>query len=91
VYGRELDSQVLTLAPSGYTYNYLFVLYDYETESWWWPVKVGVGSVSTCGCDLWSVTGPHRNRLLPGFFVDTEPWDDWFLSNPNSLYMKDTD
>jgi hypothetical protein len=35
VYSREIDGKTLTLSASGWTYDRLFVLYDYETESIW--------------------------------------------------------
>jgi hypothetical protein len=38
VYSREIDGDTLTLSASGWTYDWTFVLYDYETESIWYHV-----------------------------------------------------
>ena len=38
MYSREIDGQILTLDPSGWTYHRTFVLYDYETETLWYPL-----------------------------------------------------
>ncbi|MCH7885530.1 MAG: DUF3179 domain-containing protein [Planctomycetes bacterium] len=37
VYGREIDGKVVTFGTSGYTMSNVFVLYDRETESVWYP------------------------------------------------------
>ncbi len=37
VYGREIDGSVVTFGTTGYTMNNVFVLYDRQAESIWYP------------------------------------------------------
>ena len=37
VYGREIDGKAVTFGTTGYTMNNVFVLYDREAESIWYP------------------------------------------------------
>ena len=59
MYSREIDGKVLTLAFSGWTYNNLFILYDYETESMWYEPPV---EDSENGAQLSMVIEDLRNR-----------------------------
>ena len=61
MYSRELDGKTLTLAPSGWTYGArerrsIFVLYDRETGSLWFPFGDGKG--------LTGISGPHADRVV---------------------------
>jgi len=74
VYSRELDGKTLTLAPSGWTYDNTFVLYDKETESLWYPNKKG----------LMSIQGVYFKKLLPKLkSVDTR-WNKWHKKHPDT-------
>ncbi len=57
MYSRKIDGQTLTLAPSGWTYRRTFVLYDYETETLWYPLPGTEG--------LTGIAGPLQGRVLP--------------------------
>jgi len=78
VYSRNIDGQILTLAPSGWTYKNTFVLYDKETGSLWYPFEKG----------LMSIQGKFFNRQLPKIpFKDTS-WRDWINKHPESSILK---
>jgi hypothetical protein len=74
VYRRQLDGRILTLAPSGWTYDFTFVLFDQETGSLWYPDEKG----------LTAIQGPlfgRRLRIIPSY--DTN-WGQWRTGHPNS-------
>jgi len=39
VYGREIDDKAVMFGTTGYTMNNVFVLYDRESESVWYPTS----------------------------------------------------
>lgn len=75
MYSREIDGQILTLSASGWTYNRLFVLFDYETESIWYDL--GDGGL-TC------VAGRYEGRKLPERVSAYESWARWTTSYPDT-------
>lgn len=78
MYSREIDGEVLTLAASGWTYDYTFVLYDRETESLWYQLD---DEKLTC------IDGFYKGRTLPIVsFVQTS-WASWHADHPDSLYL----
>jgi Protein of unknown function (DUF3179) len=78
VYSREIDGKVLTLAPSGWTYNRTFVLYDRETNSLWYPFEKG----------LVGIQGKYFNRRLPEVPSSDTSWKDWQEKHPNAKILK---
>jgi hypothetical protein len=70
---------VLTLSASGWTYWTRFVLYDYETESLWFPVTGTPGF--TC------VGGFYADSRLDAFTLTSTIWSDWVAEHPNSKYL----
>ncbi|MBW1852336.1 MAG: DUF3179 domain-containing protein [Deltaproteobacteria bacterium] len=78
VYSRRVDDQVLTLAPSGWTYESTFVLYDRETGSLWYPFDEG----------LMSIQGDFFKRWLPKIPSEDTLWKDWTKKHPNSSILK---
>jgi len=78
VYSRTLDGSPLTLAPSGWTYNRTFVLYDKETMSLWYPERNG----------LRGITGPHFNRFLPKLRSADTRWRPWQQQHPETKLLK---
>jgi len=84
VYSREIDGKTLTLAPSGWTYgsdrgSSLFVLYDKETESLWYPFD---------STGLTGITGAYKDRKLTELTQLTRtPWSDWKDSHPATGYL----
>jgi len=88
VYGREIDGNVLTLSASGWLYDDLFVLYDYETETIWYPVNLGQAGFG-CGCVLWGIAGQYAGRMVqPMPFLNTT-WNIWFGGHPDSKLMEE--
>ncbi len=80
MYSRQLNGQTLTLAPSGWTYNRTFVLYDKETESLWYPFPDTGG--------LTAISGPHKDLFLPLLESTPTTWDKWHAEHPESKYMR---
>jgi len=83
VNSREIDGRVLTLAPSGWVYVSTFVLYDYETESMWYPVEENDGNERFLG-----ISGEFAGRkleYLPGRLI---AWSDWVARHPGSKLLK---
>lgn len=77
MYRRQLDGQPLTLAPSGWTYDFTFVLFDKETGSLWYPDDTG----------LKAIQGPLFGRHLPKLDSKDTQWDQWRQDNPTSAVM----
>jgi hypothetical protein len=78
VYSRRIDGRELTLAPSGWTYDSTFVLYDRETGSLWYPYKDG----------LMSIQGAYFKRTLPELPSADTRWNDWMKAHPHTKVMK---
>jgi hypothetical protein len=78
VYSRELDGQVLTLAPSGWTYKRTFVLYDKETGTLWYPQ----------GNSLMGIQGKFFKKRLPMLESTDTNFHKWVQQNPTTRVMK---
>ena len=83
MYSREIDDQILTLSASGWTYKNTFVLYDYETESMWYPLPGGNG--------LRCISGYFADKVLEEFKSTQTRWSDWVSQNPGSLILGNPD
>jgi hypothetical protein len=77
VYRRQLDGRPLTLAPSGWTYDFTFVLVDEETGSLWYPDDKG----------LTAIQGPLFGRRLPKMDSRDTQWGQWRTAHPNSQIL----
>ena len=77
MYSRTLNGKELTLAPSGWTYNNTFVLYDRETMSLWYPYRDGLHGIS----------GVHFNQVLPRLDSDDTRWGAWVEKHPSSKLL----
>ncbi len=78
MYSRQIEGQTLTLAPSGWTYKYTFVLYDKETKTLWYPYRNG----------LMGIQGKYFKRVLPKLESNDTTWGNWQESHPKSLILK---
>ena len=78
VYSRKIDGQVLTLAPSGWTYQNTFVLYDKETGTLWYPYEEG----------LMGIQGVYFKRWLPKMDSNDTHWKYWKRRHPDSLILE---
>ena len=78
VYSRESDGQVLTLAPSGWTYKRTFVLYDKETGTLWYPQRSG----------LMGIQGKLFKKRLPMLESTDTKFHEWLKTNPTTRVMK---
>jgi hypothetical protein len=83
VNSREIDDRVLTLAPSGWTYQLTFVLYDYETESMWYPFAEEGESEHFLG-----ISGEFAGRKLGLMSGELTSWSDWVARHPGSKLLK---
>lgn len=77
---RTLEDTLLTLSASGWTYLTRFILYDYETESMWFPLDNTTG--------LTAVAGPHADHKLEAISSKKTTWNLWKAANPESKYME---
>jgi len=80
VYSREIDGITLTLAASGWTYDYTFVLYDHQTESLWYHIAGTTGL--TC------VSGEFEDRRLEELSSTKTRWETWVAANAGSRITK---
>lgn len=80
MYSREIDDKILTISASGWTYDRLFVLYDYETESIWYHLP-GTSAL-TC------IAGEYEGRELPELVSSFEPWNRWKSAFPQTKVLK---
>ena len=80
MYSRKVDGTPLTLTTSGFTYQSQHVLFDHETESFWFHLS---GSN-----DLTCISGHYADRRLPGIASHYGPWQAWKAMHPDSKYLK---
>ncbi|MCK5552685.1 MAG: DUF3179 domain-containing protein [Deltaproteobacteria bacterium] len=78
MYSRQIDGQILTLVPSGWTYKYTFVLYDRETSSLWYPYEEG----------LMGIQGKYFKRWLPEIPSEDTHWGKWKEKYPDSQILE---
>ena len=77
---KDDQNSVLTLSASGWVYQKTFVLYDYETESLWYPFP---------GTDrLRCVNGVYADRTLGIISSETMRWSEWMQKYPDSKFLK---
>ncbi len=79
VYGREIDGKTTTFGTTGYTMNNVFVLYDRDGESGWYP---------TGDKHLEATSGPKKGRRIE--FIDKPapmPLGDWRKKYPNTKVL----
>jgi hypothetical protein len=77
VYSRRIEEQILTLAPSGWTYDDVFVLYDRETQTLWYPYSKG----------LIGIQGPFYNQWLMERPSSDTRWKDWHEKHPDTKIL----
>jgi hypothetical protein len=78
VYSRTIDGKKLTIAPSGWTYNNTFVLYDRETSTLWYPYRKG----------LMGIQGVYFKRWLHKIDSKDTKWKKWHKKHPASKILK---
>lgn len=79
MYGREIDGRVVSFGTSGYTKDNVFVLYDRDTESVWYPLSDNT---------MDAVSGPRRGRSIP--FLDQPermPLAKWRALHPDTTVL----
>jgi len=78
VYSRRIDDQVLTLVPSGWTYDNTFVLYDRETGTLWYPDRKG----------LMGIQGKYFKRWLDEIPSEDTVLEKWKNKHPNTKIVQ---
>lgn len=78
MYSRRIDGVVLTLAPSGWTYENTFVLYDKESGTLWYPHEEG----------LKGIQGRFFGKTLPRIHSEDTRWGDWVAKYPQSEILR---
>ncbi|MFC1956136.1 hypothetical protein ACFLWZ_06425 [Chloroflexota bacterium] len=99
VYSREINGNILTLTPSGWTYgedafSSTFVLMDKETESLWFPAgeqgcALPLEPVGKGGCGLVGISGVYADIVLQGEFLSATTWGEWKSAHPDTKYVTD--
>ena len=84
MYTRSIHDSVLTLSASGWTYDNVFVLYDYETESLWYPMSHQEASGRTLVC----ISGHFADQKLPSVPSSLTTWSKWKSSHPASKFLR---
>ena len=79
MYSREILDRVLTLSASGWTYNFTFVLYDYETESLWYHMFGEEG--------LRCISGFYADSNLEEFESTQIRWSEWVTLHPDTQIL----
>lgn len=67
VRSRRIDDVILHLAPSGWTYENTFVLYDLETETLWYSYKDGLMGIQGYYFKRWL-------KKIPSHFTRWKKW-----------------
>ena len=70
---------MLTFAPSGWTYEDTFMLYDYETESLWYPVNPEEG--------MECIGGEYVGKTLDELSGFLLRWGTWKDLHPDTKIM----
>lgn len=78
MYSRRIDEKTLTIAPSGWTYDNTFVLYDRETNTLWYPYDKG----------LMGIQGVYFKRWLPEIDSEDTKWKKWQKKHPGSRILR---
>lgn len=68
----------MKLAPSGWTYESTFVLYDKETGTLWYPYRKG----------LMGIQGKYFKRWLPKVSSEDTKWSKWIKKHPKSKILE---
>ena len=84
VYSRELDGQTLTFAASGWTWHEIFILWDLETGSLWFPGLGFPGGTDFLKC----IAGPLQNKRVPAVEYFRGAWKSWHSAHGESLIMR---
>jgi hypothetical protein len=69
----------LTLSASGWTYEFTFVLFDYETESLWYHLPGENG--------LRCISGFYADDKLIEYESTQIRWSDWLAMHHESLIL----
>jgi hypothetical protein len=79
-----LDGEILTFAPSGWTWHDIFILWDYETGSLWFPGLQFPGGSDYMQC----IAGPLQDkRVLAVQGYERLTWRGWVTAHPETGSM----
>jgi len=76
---REFDGRAVEFGTTGYTNNFVFVLYDRDTDSIWHPMSDGTFD---------AVAGTRKGTSLPfEAKPDPQPLSEWVAEHPDTTVM----
>ncbi len=79
VYGRTLDGKVTSFGTTGYTYDNVFLLYDRQSDSVWYPLETD---------SMTSVGGRLRGQSIPVLDKPKRvPFKSWRRDHPGTLLL----
>ena len=104
VYSREIDGNIITLTPSGWTYGEsgldgifgisVFVLMDKETESMWFPAgeelcTLPTETIGSGSCGLVGISGFYAGQALSGIqTLSITSWAEWKEMKPDTKFVR---
>jgi hypothetical protein len=75
VFDREIDGQIYSFGNTGSLYESAMVMYDRETESYWWQVGGA------------AIEGPLEGQKLEMLPSVISEWDEWLNLHPETLIL----
>ena len=75
VYSRQLHDEVLIFGNTSALYNSNLVMYDQQTDSYWFQVEGR------------AILGPLTGEVLTPLPSFVSRWDDWLAAYPNTLVL----
>ena len=82
VYSREIEGERIEFGTSGFTMDNVFVLYDRQSESVWYPLT---------DATMDAVSGTRKGTSIP-FLAEPNPvpLSDWLKNHPNTKVLLPT-
>jgi hypothetical protein len=78
-----LNGQTLTFAASGWTWHDIFILWDHETGSLWFPGLAFPGGTDFLRC----IAGPLQDQKVRAVEYWRVTWRSWFRTYPETEIM----
>lgn len=75
VFDRDIDGNIHSFGNTGALYESAMVMYDRETNSYWWQV----GGIS--------IKGPLEGKQLKLLPSVISTWEEWLVNHPRSLVL----
>lgn len=79
VHGRQHQGRTDRFGASGYVYHNVFIIFDRETESLWYPLDDTAWT---------AISGPRKGEVIP--FIEEPgviPLGEWRALHPNTVVL----